>query len=225
MVRRLRRILRVLAGRGASGRTSPGDPRTDLETAIAAAREAHGALVASAAGIIANQIQAERRLDRAIEEHARVTGEVRAALSHADAAERDAHPEDARRWSRAATAGATRLIGLEAEIRTLRTALVDATAAADRARDLVLRNAEQVRAALADRERLLSRLDQAEMQEQLNAARAMLRAAPDGDAVTVDQLRRGIDQRLAVAQALAEIRADPYAPAADPPADRSAPES
>ena len=58
---------------------------------------------------------------------------------------------------------------------------------------------------LAEREALLSRLDQAEMQEQMNAAMGQLTASVGGDSPTLEEVSDKIDRRLAAAQAMTEI--------------------
>ena len=58
---------------------------------------------------------------------------------------------------------------------------------------------------LAERESLLSRLDQAEMQEQMNAAMRQLTASVGGDSPTLQEVSDKIDRRLAAAQAMTEI--------------------
>ena len=58
---------------------------------------------------------------------------------------------------------------------------------------------------MAEREALLSKLDQAKMQEQMNAAMAQLTATVGGDAPTLDEVRTKIDRRLAAAQAMTEV--------------------
>ena len=178
------------------------DPRAELEEAVAEARGGTSAAGEQAANVIASRIQAERRLDRAVEDHVATRSSAQAALARADAAERSGRTDEARGFTRAAEAHVRRLIGLDARSLTCGPRVLDATAAADRARNVVLRNADQLRAALSERERLLSRLDQAQMQELLNAVRAQLRRGTGvARPALFNEIRRGIDRRLAVAEA------------------------
>jgi phage shock protein A len=58
---------------------------------------------------------------------------------------------------------------------------------------------------LAEREALLSKLDQAKVQEQMNAAMAQLGSAVGSDVPTLDEVRAKIEHRLAAAQAMTQV--------------------
>ena len=62
-----------------------------------------------------------------------------------------------------------------------------------------------MRQKLAERERLLTDLDQAKMQEQLNEAMGQLSKSVGADVPTLDEVRKKIDRRLARASAMSGI--------------------
>jgi phage shock protein A len=181
------------------------DPKVQLEQAIQEAREQHARLTEQAANVIANQKQAQTRLDRAVAEHAKAEGQARQALLLADQEARSNRPDEAARFAKGAELVAGRLLVLEREIGESERALMQATTAAEAAKEAVAQNGDTLRKRLAEREQLLTDLDQAKMQEQLNAAMRQLTASVGEDVPTFDEVRKKIDQRLARASALGGI--------------------
>ena len=180
------------------------DPRVQLEQALNEAKAQHLHLTEHAANVIAHQQQVQRRLDRVLGDLERAEASARHAVRLAD--------EEARKGSgkstellQAAEAFADRVLLFEREIGGLEQDLLQATQAAEQAKAAVARNAEALRRRLADREKLLSVLDQAKMQEQVNAATGQLNS-PIGDLVpTVEEVERKIEARLAKAQGVAQL--------------------
>jgi phage shock protein A len=182
------------------------DPRVQLERAILAAREQHRLLTEQAAVVIANQSQLQYRLDRSIEEYGKATTSARQSLVLADEARRSGDEARAATYDSAARAFAGRTITLDSEIEDLRTTLLDAVRASQQAKEAVRRNAAALRKTLAEQERLLGRLDQAELQEQMNAAMAQLGQTVGDDAPSLAEVKETIDRRLAMANAIGELR-------------------
>jgi phage shock protein A len=200
----LRRSLRSFLRRQAPDEpVSLTDP---IERSIAEAREQHRLLVEQASVVVAGQMRATARLERAIAALERATAETQEALILADQRERAGDPQGAASQHRAAAASARRLVGIEQEIDELKRTALDAAEASDTARAAVARSAVLLRGRLEERERLLSRLDQARLQEQLNATRAQLDQPLGEDVPDLRAARRAIEERLATARALAEIR-------------------
>src|SRR5262249_32974153 len=181
------------------------DPKVQLEQAIQEAKEQHARLTEQAANVIANQKQAQARLDRAIAEHAKAEGQARQALLLADPETRNNHSDEAARFAKGAELVAGRLLVLEREIGESERALMQATTAAEAAKDAVAQNGDTLRKRLAEREQLLTDLDQAKMQEQLNAAMSQLATSVGEDVPTFDEVRKKIDQRLARASAMSGL--------------------
>jgi len=181
------------------------DPKVQLEQAITDAREQHRLLTEQAATVIANQKQLEFRLDRAIDEYQKALASAGQALTLADQARRAGNGEESARFEQAAEAFANRIIALEKDIEELKQSVLAATQASAQARAAVNQNSAALQKKLAERESLLSQLDQAKMQEQMNAAMSQLTAVAGEDGPTLDEVRAKIERRLATAQATSEL--------------------
>jgi phage shock protein A len=181
------------------------DPKVQLEQAITDAREQHRLLTEQAATVIANQKQLEFRLDRAIDEYQKAHASAGQALTLADQAQRAGNGEESARYEQAAEAFANRIIALERDIEELKQSVLAATQASTQARAAVNQNSAALQKKLAQRESLLSQLDQAKMQEQMNAAMSQLTAVAGEDGPTLDEVRTKIERRLATAQATSEL--------------------
>ncbi len=181
------------------------DPKVQLEQAISAARDQHRRLTDQAANVIANQKQLEGRLYRAIDGLQGANASAGQALTLADAARRSGNDDEAARLEVAAGAFAERSLALEGDIGELKATTMAAIAASDRAREAVNQDSATLQRALADRERLLSQLDQAVMQEQLNGAMRQLTATTGDGSPSLDEVRTRIERRLARAQATSEL--------------------
>jgi phage shock protein A len=97
------------------------------------------------------------------------------------------------------------MIALEQEVESLKALLFEATKNADNAKAAVAQNASALQKKLNERQRLLSQLDQAKMQEQMNKAMSQLSLEVGQDVPTFEQIRAKIETRTAKAQGLAEL--------------------
>lgn len=181
------------------------DPKVQLEQAITAAREQHRLLTDQAANVIANQKQLEARLYRTIDALQGANASTGQALTLADEARRAGKDDEAARLESAAEAFAERGVALEADVEELKVSTMSAIAASDRAREAVSRDSVALQRALAERESLLSQLDQAQMQEQMNSAMRQLTAVAGDGQPSLDEVRMRIERRLARAQATSEL--------------------
>jgi len=181
------------------------DPKVQLEQAITAAREQHRLLTDQAANVIANQKQLEARLYRTIDALQGANASAGQALTLADDARRAGKDDEAVRLESAAEAFAERGIALEADIEELKVSTMSALAASDRAREAVDQDGLALQRALAERESLLSQLDQAQMQEQMNGAMRQLTSVAGDGSPSLDEVRTRIERRLARAQATSEL--------------------
>ena len=205
MFKSIRRWWDYLAARLGMQLEASADPKVQLEQAIADARDQQRLLTEQAANVIANQKQLESRLYRAIDDLQKANASAGQALSLADAARHAGRLEDAARYDQAAEAFADRGIALERDIEELRRSTLSAIQASDKARDAVAQNATALQQKLAQRESLLSQLDQATMQEQMNSAMRQLTAVAGEDAPSLDEVQAKIVRRLARAQATSEL--------------------
>jgi phage shock protein A len=181
------------------------DPKVQLEQAITEARETHRKLTEHAANVIANQKQTQTRLDRAIDDYEKANASARQALLLSDQETRTGNVDKASNFTQAAEAFANKLISLEQQIETLKKTLLDATQAAEKAKAAVSQNSSALQKKISEKEQLLSTLDQAQMQEQMNKAMAQLSETVGDEVPTFAQVRDKIDKRLAKAQAHSDL--------------------
>ena len=182
------------------------DPKIQLEQALAEAQEQHRRLKEQAANVIANQKQTEMRLSRAMEELEKVGGSARQAVLMADEAAKRGDAAKATEYTNAAESFANRLVALEAQVEDLKQTHLAATKASDQAKQAVTQNSLQLQRKLAERQKLLSQLDQAKMAEQMNKAMASLSETVGQDVPTLDEVREKIEARYAKAQGHTELQ-------------------
>ena len=192
MLRLLRRVGKYTVAALSGKFDEHADPKVLLEQAIADAQEQHRRLREQAANVIANQKQTEMRLNRVMEDLERTHASARQAVLNGD--------------ERTATLFAGKLVTVEKEVDSLKALHLHATEAADQAKIAVEQNGYALQAKLDERQKLLSKLDQARMQEQLNRAVATLSETVGGDVPTLEEVRDRIDQRYARALGRAELQ-------------------
>ena len=182
------------------------DPKIQLEQAIEESQRQHKMLTEQAANVIAHQKQTEMQLDRALKEVEKVGASARQALVMADQAQKSGRADESTKYTQAAEAFANRLIGTEAEVETLKQMHLQATEAANAAKRAVQQNSLALQQKLTEKERLLSQLDQAKMQERMSTAMQSLNATVGEDVPTLDEVRKKIETRYARALGAAEIQ-------------------
>ena len=181
------------------------DPKIQLEQAIQESKEQHQRLKEQAANVIAHQKQTEMRLDKAMVEMEKLTGNARQAVLMADEAVQRGDDAKAMEYTSAAESFAQRLIAVEQEVEDLKALHLQATQSSDEAKSAVNANSSRLQTKLAERQKLLSQLDQAKMKEQMNDAMTSLGESIGGDTPSLDQVREKIEGRLAKAQATTEL--------------------
>lgn len=181
------------------------DPKVQIEQAIIEAQEQHRRLREQAANVIANQKQAEITLNRSMEELEKVNANARQALIMAADAQAKGDAAKANQYNQAAEALANRLIELERSVEDQKQMVLQSTQASDQAKAAVQQNSANLQRKLAERGKLLSQLDQAKMQEQMNSAMASLSETVGQDVPTFDEVRQKIESRYAKAKATSEL--------------------
>jgi len=181
------------------------DPKVQLEQAMAEAQEQHRRLVEQAASVIANQKQTELQLNRSMQELERMSQSTRQALAMANDAANRGDSAKATDYNQTAEAFANRLIATEKRVDDLKTMHLQATQAAQQAKAAVQQNVNRLQAQLTERQKLLSQLDQARMQEQLNTAMASLSQTVGQDVPTFDDVRAKIEAQYAKALGVSEL--------------------
>lgn len=205
MLRALKRWWKYLGAKLSSSFNEKADPKVQLEQAITEAQDQHRKLREQAANVIANQKQTEMRLDRALDELEKVNGNARQAVLMADEATKAGDAAKVAEYTAAAESFATRLIALESEVEGLKELALQSSQASDQAKAAVAQNAAQLQEKLSERNKLLSQLDQAKMQEQVNTAMASLSETVGQDVPTFDEVRDKIEARYAKAKGMSEL--------------------
>ena len=205
MFKVLRRQWRYLTAKLSGRLDESADPKVQLEQAIGEAQDQHRRLVGQAANVIANQKQTELQLNRAMTDLEKVNGSARQALVLAQRSQQQGDTAKANEYNQTAGAFAERLIATEKRVEDLKTQHLQATQAAQQAKAAVQQNSQQLQQRLAERQKLLSQLDQAKMQEQLNEAMTSLSQTVDQEVPTFDDVRSKIEARYAKALGTSEL--------------------
>ena len=181
------------------------DPKIQIEQAIAEARTQHRRLRETAASVIANQKKAQMDLDRALEDLEKLNRNTQQAVLMASEAEQSGESKRVIELTQTAEAFANQLIAKEQEVETLKAMVLQSTQSTEQAKAAVTQNAQQLQARVAERQKLLSQLDQAKMAEQMNRAMESMSAEVGQDVPTLDEVRSKIETRLARAQGATEL--------------------
>ncbi|GAA2866745.1 PspA/IM30 family protein [Streptosporangium fragile] len=182
------------------------DPRVQIEQAIQEAKEQHRRLSQQAAAVIGNERELELKLARSLEETEKLQANARQAILLAERARAAGDEDKARSYEDSARAFASRLVAAETALQDSRLMHERARQASDQARAAVETNAMALQKKIAERVRLLSQLDQAKVQEELNRAMGDLSGlTPTGDTPTLDEVREKIEKRYARALGEAEL--------------------
>ncbi len=184
------------------------DPKIELEQAIQEAQENHRKLKEQAANVIANQKQTEMRLNRAMEEMEKVNSNARQAVLLAEESMKGGDDKKATEYTQAAEAFANRLIAVEQEVQSLKSLSLQAAQASEQAKSMVQQNSTSLQKKLAERQKLLSQLDQAKMQEQMNTAMTSLSETVGQDVPTFEEVREKIEARYARAKGAQELHGE-----------------
>jgi phage shock protein A len=182
------------------------DPKVQIEQAIEEAKLRHQLLTQQAAAVIGNERELQLKLTRTLEETEKLQANARQALLLAEQARKAGDEKKAAIYEDSARAFASKLVSSEAAMRDMHGLHERATQASAQARAAVENNALALQQKLAERTRLLSQLDQAKMQERMNAAMAgMGELAPAGATPSLDEVRNKIEARYARALGEAEL--------------------
>lgn len=207
MIQQIKKWWKYLTAKADSEFEKNADPKIQLEQAIRESKEQHQRLKEQAANVIAHQKQTEMRLDKSMVELEKLTSNARQAVMMADEAMQRGDETKAVEYTSAAEAFAQRLIAVETEVEDLKALHLQATQSANEAKTAVNQNSDRLQTKLAERQKLLSQLDQAKMKEQMNEAMDSLTEQVGTDTPSLDQVRDKIENRLAKAQASSDLSA------------------
>ncbi|CAN5510174.1 phage shock protein PspA [soil metagenome] len=181
------------------------DPKVQLEQAISEARGQHQRLTEQATNVIASQKQAEIRLNSKMTELEKLNANARQALVMADQAQTTGDGAKAAQYTTAAETITHQLIEVEKDIESLTELVMESTQAADQAKAAVQQNSRLLQTKIADKSKLLSQIEQAKMQEEMNAAMTQLNATVGDDVPTLGEVEMKIQARYAKAKAASEL--------------------
>ncbi len=205
MIKLLRRFWKYFSAGANQKFNEKADPKIQLEQALTEAQDQHRRLKEHAANVIAQQKQTELRLNRQLEQLEKLNGNARQAVRMADAAAKGGDTAKATEYTRAAETIATQLVSVEKQVEDLKTMHYSATQAADQAKAAVATNGQMLQQKLSERQKLLTQLEQARMQEQMNKAMTSLSETVGEDVPTLNEVRDKIEQRYAKAQGMGEL--------------------
>jgi len=206
MIKLMRRFWKYVTAGANQKFNEKADPKIQLEQAIAEAQQNHRTLTEQAAAVIAQQKQTEIRLNRSLENLEKLNANARQAILMAEEATKKGDAAKAAQYTQAAETIANQLITVEGEVEELRALALSSTQASDQAKAAVAQNGMLLQRKLAEKQKLLSQLEQAKMQEQMNTAMASLSATVGDDVPTLNEVRDKIEARYAKAQGMSELQ-------------------
>ena len=181
------------------------DPKVQLEQAIAEAQAQHKRLKEQAINVIAGQKQAELRLNAKMGELEKLNANARQALIMGSDALKAGDTQKASQYNTAAETIASQLIQVEKDVESLKTMVLESTQASDQAKAAVQQNSRILQQKLAEKSKLLSQLEQAKMQEEMNSAMNQLNETVGDDVPTLKEVEEKIQIRYAKAKAASEL--------------------
>ena len=206
MIKVLKKWWKYLTAKLSRNFEQKADPAVQLEQALREAQEQHRRLKEQAANVIANQKQAELRLNAKMGELEKLNANARQALVMASDAEKGGDTAKSTQYATAAESIANKLIQVEKDVEGLKQMVIDSTQAADQAKAAVVQNGRLLQEKLAEKQKLLSQLEQAKMQEQMNSAMAQLQETVGDDVPTLNEVQEKIQARYAKAKAHSELQ-------------------
>jgi phage shock protein A len=205
MLKLMRRWWKYTTAKMSSRFQERADPKVQLEQAIEESKDQQRRLKEQAANVIAQQKKTEMRLNKTMEELEKVGANARQAVVMADQAIGSGDETKAQQYTSTAESFANRLIQLEKEVDHLKDLHLQATDAANNAKNAVQQNSLALQKKLSERQTLLSKLDQAKMQETMNSAMGSLSDAVGEDVPTLNEVRDKIETRYAKAKGMSEL--------------------
>ncbi len=182
------------------------NPEVEIEQAIQEARKQDQQLRNQAAKVIAHRAQLERKIEKAADSVGEAREMAKKALLRAEDAKTAADADGVDKWTRAAQSLALKLQAAENNLNGLKDQYEIAVDQSDDAKSAVEQNAMRLQELAAKRMELLGRLEQAKMQEAVNSAVESMGSALDIEAPSLDRVEEKIEERVASAQAKAELR-------------------
>ena len=135
----------------------------------------------------------------------KLNANARQALLMAADADKAGNAEKATQYASAAETIAGQLIQVEKDVESLKAMVIESTQAADQAKAAVGQNSRLLQEKIAEKSKLLSQLEQAKMQEQMNSAMEQLNESVGDDVPTLKEVEEKIQARYSKAKAASEL--------------------
>lgn len=182
------------------------DPEIEIEQAIHEAKKRDQDLRNQAAKVVAHRVQLESKIERAADDVGEARELAKQALLKAQESTTGGDTAGADKWTKAATGLAMRLQASENNLNSLKKQYESAVEQSDDAKKATQQNALRLQEMAAKRMEMLGDLQQAKMQESVNAAVEAISSTMDDEAVSLEKVEDKIEQRKAMAMAKAELR-------------------
>ena len=181
------------------------DPKVQIQQAMEESQRQHRDLSQQAASVIGNQRQLEMQLNRQLGEVEKLHGNTKQALKLADQARAQGDEKKAAEYESAGESFAAQLVTAEQNVENTKQLHDQALKQAEQAKAAVERNAQKLQEQVNERSQLLSKLEQAKMQEKVAESVQSMNRMSDGATPNLDQVRDKIERRYANALGEAEL--------------------
>jgi phage shock protein A len=181
------------------------DPEVEIEQAISEARRQDQRLRNQAAQVIAHRTQLEAKIEDSADDVGEAREMAKQALLKADEAQKSNDTEAVGKWTRAAQSLAMKLQAAENNLSGFKEQYTVAVTQAEDAKKAVEQNAMRLQELAAKKMELVGKLQQAKMQEAVNKTVESISASMETEAPSLDRVEDKITERLANAEAKAEL--------------------
>lgn len=181
------------------------DPEIEINMAIDQAKKKNQDLRNQAANIVAHRTQLESKIEKAADQVGETREMAKQAILKAEESKAAGDTAGVAKWTNIAQAQATKLQAAENNLTSLKGQYGTAITQADEAKRAVQANAVKLQELSAKQMELLGALEQAKMQETVNAAVQSMSATLDDSLPTLESVEDKIEKRKAQAMAKAEI--------------------
>lgn len=181
------------------------DPEIEINMAIDQAKKKNQDLRNQAANIVAHRTQLESKIEKSADQVGETREMAKQAILKAEESKAAGDTAGVAKWTNIAQAQATKLQAAENNLTSLKGQYGTAITQADEAKRAVQANAVKLQELSAKQMELLGALEQAKMQETVNAAVQSMSATLDDSLPTLESVEDKIEKRKAQAMAKAEI--------------------
>ena len=181
------------------------DPEIEIQVAIDQAKKKNQDLRNQAANIVAHRTQLESKIEKAADEVGETREMAKQAILKAEDAQAAGDAAGVAKWTNIAQAQAMKLQAAENNLTSLKGQYGTAITQADEAKRAVQANAVKLQELSAKQMELLGALQQAKMQETVNAAVESMSTTLDDELPTLESVEDKIEKRKAQAMAKAEV--------------------